>query len=161
MPINFNPGLKSAGIDPSMIELLYLASQAGVKIDLIVRGICCLRPGVPGLSENISVRSIVGRFLEHSRVYSFANGGNLEVYLGSADLMQRNLDRRVETLFPIEDAAMAAHIRNDLLEAYLQDTARARILQPDGSYVRARPNDGAAPFDCQANFAIGHYAPLD
>jgi polyphosphate kinase len=151
----------NALVDPSMIELLYLASQAGVKIDLIVRGICCLRPGVPGLSENISVRSIVGRFLEHSRVYSFANGGNLEVYLGSADLMQRNLDRRVETLFPIEDAAMAAHIRNDLLEAYLQDTARARILQPDGSYVRARPNDGAAPFDCQANFAFGHYAPLD
>jgi len=151
----------NAVVDPSMIDLLYQASRAGVKVDLIARGICCLRPGIPGLSENISVRSIVGRFLEHSRIFYFANGGADEVYLGSADLMQRNLDRRVETLFPIEDSAMIAHIRDNLLAVYLRDTMRARILLPDGAYVRARPEDGAAPFDSQAVFAAGHETPPD
>ncbi len=146
----------NAVVDPSMIDLLYQASRAGVKIDLIARGICCLRPGVPGLSENISVRSVVGRFLEHSRIFYFGNGGADEVYLGSADLMQRNLDRRVETLFPIEDASLIAHIRDDLLMVYLHDTARARILSPDGSYLRAQPEDGATPIDSQAFFAAGH-----
>jgi polyphosphate kinase len=148
-------------VDPPMIDLLYQASRAGVKIDLIARGICCLRPGIPGLSENISVRSVVGRFLEHSRVYYFGNGGADEVYLGSADLMQRNLDRRVETLFPIEDPALVAHIRDDLLAVYLCDTARARILLPDGAYVRAQPEEGAAPIDSQALFAAGHDTPPD
>jgi len=146
-------------VDPSMIELLYRASRVGVRMDLIVRGICCLRPGVPGLSEHISVRSVVGRFLEHSRIYYFENGGEPEVYLGSADLMQRNLDRRVETLFPIEDRGMVAHIRNDLLGIYLADNIRAHILQPDGTYIRAHPNDGETPIDSQATFAAGHDTP--
>jgi polyphosphate kinase len=131
-------------IDPTMIDLLYRASQAGVQIDLIVRGMCCLRPGIPGLSERIHVRSIVGRFLEHGRIYYFANGGADEVYLGSADLMQRNLDRR-----------------DYLLQTYLRDNVRARILLPDGSYVRAQPADGEAPIDCQAIFAAGHTTPPD
>jgi polyphosphate kinase len=151
----------NAVVDPPMIELLYQASRAGVKVDLIARGICCLRPGIPGLSEHISVRSIVGRFLEHSRIYYFANGGADEVYLGSADLMQRNLDRRVETLFPIEDSALVAHIRDKLLTVYLRDTMRARILLPDGTYMRAQPEDGAAPIDSQAVFAAGHETPPD
>ncbi|HJZ46256.1 MAG TPA: RNA degradosome polyphosphate kinase, partial [Roseiflexaceae bacterium] len=144
---------------PPMIELLYQASRVGVKIDLIVRGICCLRPGVPGLSENISVRGVVGRFLEHSRIYYFENGGDPAVYLGSADLMQRNLDRRVETLFPIEDAAMIRHIRDQLLAIYLNDNSRAKLLMPDGSYARAQPEHGAAPLDSQAFFAAGHDIP--
>jgi len=148
-------------VDPAMIELLYRASQAGVQIDLIARGICCLCPGVIGQSENITVRSIVGRFLEHSRIYYFANGGQDEVYLGSGDLMQRNLDRRIETLFPLKDEALIAHIRDQVLAVYLRDTVRARLLQPDGSYVRARPEDDDAPIDSQAVFAAGHEAPLE
>jgi polyphosphate kinase len=149
----------NAVVDPQVIDMLYRASQVGVKVDLIARGICCLRPGVPGLSENIQVRSIVGRFLEHSRIYYFANGGVPEVYLGSADLMQRNLDRRVETLFPIEDRAMVAHIRTDLLDVYLRDNARARVLRPNGSYVRLQPAEGEAAIDSQAVFAAGHDIP--
>jgi polyphosphate kinase len=149
----------NALVDPTMIDLLYQASRVGVRIDLIVRSICCLRPGVPGLSENISVRSVVGRFLEHSRIYYFENGGEPEVYLGSADLMQRNLDRRVETLFPIEDRAMVAHIRNDLLEIYLADNIRAHILQPEGIYLRAHPKENETPIDSQATFAAGHDIP--
>jgi polyphosphate kinase len=148
-------------VDPQMIDLLYRASRAGVKIELIARGICCLRPGIPGMSEHITVRSIVGRFLEHSRVYYFANGGEDEIYLGSADLMQRNLDRRVETLFPLEDSALVAHVRDSLLAVYLRDNTRARILLPDGSYVRAQPEDGAAPVDSQAVFTAGHDTPPD
>jgi polyphosphate kinase len=146
-------------VDPKMIALLYQASRVGVKIDLVVRGICCLRPGVPGLSENISVRSVVGRFLEHSRIYYFENGGEPEIYLGSADLMQRNLDRRVETLFPIEDHGMVTHIRDNLLAVYLADNTRAHLLQPDGTYLRAHPSDGAKPIDSQAVFAAGHDIP--
>jgi polyphosphate kinase len=148
-------------VDPPMIELLYQASRVGVAIDLVVRGMCCLRPGVPGLSENIRVRSVVGRFLEHSRIYYFENGGDPAVYLGSADLMQRNLDRRVETLFPIEDAAMIKHIREDLLATYLNDNSRARLLMPDGSYTRAQPEDSAMALDSQAFFAAGHDIPPD
>jgi polyphosphate kinase len=151
----------NALVDPAMIDLLYRASQAGVRVDLVVRSICCLRPGVPGLSENITVRSVVGRFLEHSRIYYFDNGGAGEVYLGSADLMQRNLDRRVETLFPLEDPAMIAHVRDDLLAVYLADNSRARLLLPDGSYVRARPLEGEPPIDSQAVFAAGHDVPHD
>ena len=117
-------------VDPTIIAALYEASNHGVKIDLIVRGICCLVPQVPGLSENIVVRSIVGRFLEHSRVYYFYNGGNEQIYLGSADLMQRNLDRRVETLFPIEDKGIKKSIKETLLDVSLKENQNARILLP-------------------------------
>ncbi len=122
-------------VDRKMIKALYRASQAGVQIDLIVRGICCLRPGVPGVSENVRVRSIVGRFLEHSRVYFFRNGGNSEVYVGSADLMPRNIDRRVEVIFPIEDERLRKEIVEEILEVQLRDTAKGHLLMPDGSYV--------------------------
>jgi polyphosphate kinase len=149
----------NALVDPHMIELLYQASRVGVKVELIVRGMCCLRPGVAGLSENIIVRSVVGRFLEHSRIYYFENGGEPVVYLGSADLMQRNLDRRIETLFPIEDPAIIRHIRENLLAAYLNDNTRAKLLMPDGSYRRAQPEPGAEPRDSQAFFSVGHDTP--
>lgn len=139
-------------VDPATIEVLYRASQAGVRIDLIVRGICCLRPGIPGISETIRVRSLVGRFLEHSRVYYFGNGDDPETYLGSADLMQRNLDARVETLFPIEDPALGAAIRTNLLDRELADTSNARELLPAGCYERVRPEPGEQPFDSQAWF---------
>jgi polyphosphate kinase len=142
----------NALVDRRMIDLLYRASQCGVKIDLIVRGMCCLRPGIAGLSENIEVRSIVARFLEHSRVYSFENGGQPEIIVGSADLMTRNLDRRVETLFPIEDAQIVAQIRA-MLSIYLRDTMRARILLPDGSYQYATAAAGEEPLHSQAYFA--------
>jgi polyphosphate kinase len=120
--------------DPRTIALLYDASRAGVKIDMIVRGICCLRPGVKGQSENIRVISVVGRFLEHSRVFFFGNNGTPEVYVGSADLMERNLDRRVELVFPIEDSALAAFIVKEALEIPLGKNVRVRTLLSDGSY---------------------------
>ncbi len=145
----------NALVDPEIISLLYRASQVGVEIDLIVRGICSLRPGVPGVSENIRVKSIVGRFLEHSRIYSFGNNGNEEIYLGSADLMERNLDKRVETLFPIEDPLLRDAIRREVLDRELEDTVNSSILLPDGSYVHARPEPGEPPFDCQDWF-ISH-----
>ncbi len=130
---------------------LYAASQAGVDIDLIVRGSCCLVPGVPGLSDNIRVRSIVGRFLEHDRAYYFMNGGNEEVWLGSADLMPRNLDRRVETLFPVRDPEHIRWIADVFLPAYLADNVKARLLQPDGSYKQASP-DGRPRVCAQERF---------
>jgi polyphosphate kinase len=145
----------NALVDPAIIYALYRASQAGVRIDLIVRGICCLRPGLPGVSETIQVRSIVGRFLEHSRVYYFGNGGDEEILLGSADMMQRNLDGRVETLFPIDDPVLRIAIRDRLLTPALADTVNARELLPDGSYKRIRPKPGEAPFDSQ-NWFISH-----
>ena len=145
----------NALVDPEIIYALYRASQAGVRIDLIVRGICCLRPGLPGVSETIQVRSIVGRFLEHSRVYYFRNGGDEEILLGSADMMQRNLDGRVETLFPIDDPVFRIAIRDRLLTPALADTVNARELLPDGSYKRIRPKPGEAPFDSQ-NWFISH-----
>jgi polyphosphate kinase len=120
--------------DTAMIQELYRASQADVNIDLIVRGICCLRPGVPGVSERISVRSIVGRFLEHSRIYAFENGGNPRAFIGSADLMERNLDRRVEVLCPVLDRHLLEYLRETVLGAYLRDTARATVLGADGVY---------------------------
>ncbi len=129
----------NALVDPKMIRLLYAASQAGVQIDLIVRGMCSLRPQVPGLSDNIRVRSIVGRYLEHSRIYYFHHGGSPKLYLGSADLMERNLDRRVEQLFPILDPTAMKYIVDTLLMTYLHDNLRARELQPDGRYVRVAP----------------------
>ncbi|MFN8499729.1 MAG: polyphosphate kinase 1 [Anaerolineae bacterium] len=136
-------------VDKQMIPLLYKASQAGVKIDLLVRGMCTLRPGVPGVSDNIRVISIVGRFLEHSRLYYFRNGGQDEVYLGSADLRTRNLDRRVEILFPVEDERLIRQVRDEILATYLADTAKARILLPDGRYERVTPLPGAPPFNAQ------------
>jgi polyphosphate kinase len=127
----------NALLDRNVIKALYEASQAGVKIDLIVRGMCALRPGVRGVSDRITVRSIVGRFLEHSRIYYFANGGEEEIYLGSADWMPRNLYERVEVLFPVKDELLRERVRREILESYLADNLKARILQKDGSYVRA------------------------
>ena len=136
-------------VDPQTISALYEASNAGVKIDLIVRGICCLVPGVEGLSENIKVRSIVGRFLEHSRVFYFYNDGNEEMYMGSADMMQRNLDGRVETLFPIEDEKIRTEVMKSLIKAALKDNQKARMLLPDMSYQMVVPLNGAKPVNSQ------------
>jgi polyphosphate kinase len=116
-----------------------VASQAGLKIDLLVRGTCCLRPGIKGVSDNIRVISIVGRFLEHSRIYYFHNGGKEEIYLGSADLMPRNLDRRVEALFPIQDEDMIRRIHDDILKVYMNDNTKARRMHPDGTYEHIKP----------------------
>jgi polyphosphate kinase len=127
----------NALLEPSVIEALYQASQAGVEIDLIVRGLSILRPGVRGLSERIRVRSIVGRFLEHSRIFHFANGGNDEIYLGSADWMPRNLFERCEVAFPVRDLAAKARILDEILPALLADTVKARLQKADGSYIRA------------------------
>ena len=140
-------------VDRSMIELLYRASQAGVQCDLLVRGICCLRPGAPGVSENIRVISIVGRYLEHSRIYYFRNGGHEEMYIGSADLMPRNLTYRVETVFPVRDPAILRHLRDDVLETYLADNVRARVMQPHGGYVRAIPLADEPAIDSQTVLA--------
>jgi polyphosphate kinase len=129
-------------VDPVMISTLYCASQAGVKIDLIARGICCLRPGVPGVSDNIRVISIVGRFLEHSRVYYFRNNGNEEIYSGSADLMPRNLDRRVETIWPILDPQLRNRVRDEVLLLQLRDNVKARELSTDGTYHYVARKDG-------------------
>jgi polyphosphate kinase len=138
-------------VDDRLIRALYRASQAGAQIDLIVRGICCLRPGVPGVSENIRVISILGRFLEHSRIYYFENAGEPEAYLGSADLMPRNLDRRVEILFPIKDPGIRDYLRDAVLEVDLcQRNVRARVLQPDGSYLRRQPAPGEKAVESQA-----------
>lgn len=131
----------NALVDKQMIQRLYQASQAGVQVDLIVRGICCLRPGLPGLSENIRVISVVGRFLEHSRIYYFHNSGVEEIYLGSADLMPRNIDRRVEVLFPVSDSTQIRYIRNEVLAAYLADNTKARRLLPDGKYEYVGADD--------------------
>ena len=136
--------------DRDVIEALYDASQAGVQIDLLVRGICCLLPGVPGLSERVRVRSVVGRFLEHDRIYWFHRGGKPVVYIGSADWMDRNLERRVEVLTPILDHDHATHLRNVVLQAYLDDTMRTREMQPDGSYVRVA--EGLDPIDVHQLF---------
>ena len=136
-------------VDMEMIQLLYQASQAGVQVDLFVRGMCCLRPGIKGVSDNIRVSSIVGRYLEHSRLYYFQNNGIEEVYLGSADLMPRNLNHRVEVVFPVESRKQVRFLREKILEAYLKDNTRARILQADGSYKRATKEDEGKRFDVQ------------
>jgi polyphosphate kinase len=136
-------------LDRNIVQELYRASQAGVEIDLIVRGMCGLRPGVRGVSNRIRVRSIVGRFLEHSRIFYFANGGEEEVYLGSADWMPRNLYERVEVTFPVKDAMLQQRIRTEILEAYLCDTAKARLLRADGSYVRPKLPAAASGFNAQ------------
>jgi polyphosphate kinase len=149
----------NALLDRNVVMALYEASQAGVKIDLIVRGICALRPGVRGVSDNITVRSIVGRFLEHSRIYYFANGGEEEIYLGSADWMPRNLYERVEVLFPVKDEFLRQRVRQEILESYLADNVKSRILQKDGTYIRAwraqgRRKPPALGFNAQ-EFLIG------
>jgi polyphosphate kinase len=138
--------------DAEIVEALYEASQAGVEIDLIVRGICTLRPGLRGLSENIRVRSIVGRLLEHSRVYYFENGGEPEVFMGSSDWMPRNLDRRVEVITPVEVPALKDFLITEYLTAYLRDTAKARELGADGRYYRVQPAPGKDEFNCQLAF---------
>jgi polyphosphate kinase len=143
--------------DDQMIRVLYKAAQAGVSIDLIVRGICSLRPAVPGVSDNIRVRSVVGRFLEHSRIFWFRNDGNEEMYIGSADLMERNLDRRVETLTPVRDAEIVAHLRDVVLAAYLRDTDRAMMLDAAGRYTR--PDAAAGRFNAM-EFLLKQYADL-
>jgi polyphosphate kinase len=142
----------NALVDQEIIEKLYEASVAGVKIDLIIRGICCLRPGVPALSENIRVVSIVGRFLEHSRIYYFQNASDAVVYLSSADWMPRNLVRRVEVAFPIEDPALKKEIIEEILPAFLNDRIKARELQPDGTYVRLHPPEGEPASQAQLFF---------
>jgi polyphosphate kinase len=132
----------NALVDTEVIRALYRASRAGVPIDLIVRGICCLRPGLSGTSESIRVRSIVGRYLEHSRIFYFRNGGNEEIYLGSADLMPRNIDHRVEVLFPLEDPKLIRRVRDEVLAVYLADNVKARRMLPTGTYARKKATDG-------------------
>jgi polyphosphate kinase len=150
-------------VDKEIVRSLYQASQAGVDIDLIVRGICSLRPGIRGLSDRIRVRSIVGRFLEHSRIFYFENGGEPEVYLGSADWMPRNLHERVEVLFPLKNPLLRDRVVHEILAAYLADNVKARFLQKDGRYLRPwqspkgrskRPPRGASVFNAQ-DFLIG------
>lgn len=150
----------NALVDEWFIRLLYEASQAGVKIDLLVRGICCLRPGIPGISENIRVTSIIGRFLEHSRIFYFNNGGNEEIYLGSADMMPRNLYRRVEVVFPVEDQRLLRFLRDELLARYLSDCIKARYMQPDGTYVRSQHTHTDDCIAAQYSF-IGHRPPWE
>ena len=135
--------------EENIMQALYRASQAGVEIDLIVRGICCLKPGIPGLSDNIRVRSIIGRFLEHTRIYHFHHGGDDLVYCSSADWMDRNLFNRVETCFPVNDPVLKAQILEQGLHIYLRDNTRAWELQPDGRYQRAQPQEGEASFIAQ------------
>ena len=144
----------NAVTDDRMIRLLYRASQAGVGVDLIARGICCLRPGVPGVSERIRVRSVVGRFLEHSRLLWFQNGGDDEMFVGSADMMERNLDRRFEVLMPVRDARVLTYLRDVIVSAYLKDTARAYRLESDGRYTPPTPSPGG--FDAQQALLL-HY----
>ena len=148
-------------VDRLLVRALYRASRAGVKIELIVRGACCLRPGVAGWSDNIRVISVIGRFLEHSRIYYFGNGGEDEVYLGSADLMERNLDRRVEVVFPVEDRGCAAEIRDEIIPAYWRDTANSWELQPEGTYRRIEPAPGATPFDVHSWLINRYKLPSD
>ena len=138
--------------DLALIRALYNASEAGVSIDLIIRGICMLRPGIPGVSSNIRVRSIVGRFLEHSRLFFFGNNGKEEMFIGSADWMYRNLSRRVEVLVPIKDARLRQYLKESVLAAYLRDNVNARELRADGNYVRVKPADGEKRFDAQLEF---------
>lgn len=139
----------NALVDPKMIALLYRASMAGVQIDLLVRGICCLRPGVPGLSENIRVRCLLGRFLEHARIYYFRNGGDEEIYLSSADLMQRNLNRRVEVMFPVEAPDLRRRLLDEVIRIEMADNVKSRELLPDGSYRRIEPGPGDEVIEAQ------------
>ena len=141
-------------VDAVIIKKLYQASQVGVKVDLITRGICSLKPGIKGLSENIRVISILGRFLEHSRVYYFHNDGEEEIFLGSADLMPRNLNQRVEILFPVEDRVLVRQIRKNILELYLSDNVKARIMKSDGTYTRLKPHSSRKAKNAQQIFIV-------
>ncbi len=145
--------------DLDTIDALYRASQAGVKIDLLVRGACMLRPGVPGLSQTVEVRSVVGRFLEHSRIFYFANGGKDEVYIGSADWMARNFDRRVEVVTPVLDPHLKSYLKDIVLPAYLRDNVTARILTADGIYKKPQLGPDEEPFNCQLFFEGRNSAP--
>jgi polyphosphate kinase len=136
-------------IEPGVIRALYHASGAGVQIKLLVRGVCCLRPGVPGISENIEVRSVLGRFLEHSRVFYFGNDGQPELYLSSADWMPRNFFRRVEVAFPIKDSKLRDRVAEESLFSYMRDNTCAWILQKDGGYLRQSPAPGEQPYSVQ------------
>jgi len=136
-------------LDKNMVQELYRASQAGVQVDLIVRGICSLNPGIRGISDRIHVRSIVGRFLEHSRIYYFQNGGDEEIYLGSADWMPRNLHERVEVVFPLRDPLLRDRVKSEILAAYLADNVKARVLQRGGGYIREEAKGKTAPFSAQ------------
>lgn len=146
-------------VDKAMIKLLYRASQAGVKIDLLIRGTCCLRPGLEGISENIQVTSIVGRFLEHSRIYYFLNGGQEKIFLGSADMMPRNIDRRVEVLFPVEEQRLIHQVRDEVLGIYLRDTVKSRRMNSDGSYARVVPESPDSLLNSQ-EWLIQHHLAL-
>lgn len=145
--------------DLDTVDALYRASQAGVKIDLIVRGSCMLRPGVPGLSQTVHVRSIVGRFLEHSRIFHFANGGDHEVYIGSADWMSRNMDRRVEVVTPVRDEQLKSYLKDVVVPAYLRDNIAARILTAEGTYQKPQIGVGEEPFHSQLFFEGRNSAP--
>ena len=145
--------------DPKVIRALYKASQTGVKIDLVVRGMCCLRPGIAGVSHNIQVRSIIGRFLEHTRVFYFLNGGDEKIYLSSADWMERNLDKRVETCFPVEGKKLIMRVKKEL-ESYLTDNTQAWVLQPDGRYVRLQPTGNQNPRSAQSGLLEKLTAPV-
>lgn len=146
-------------VDPGMIRQLYRAAHAGVRVDLIVRGICCLRPGLPGLSENLRVISVVGRFLEHSRIYYFRNGGRQQVFLGSADLMPRNIDRRVEVMFPVEDPRLVRQLHDEVLAVYLADKVKARELRADGGYARPAVRAGQGGVNAQEQFLMSRLPP--
>jgi polyphosphate kinase len=146
----------NALVDKPFIRQLYRASRAGVRCDLLVRGICCLRPGIPGVSDNIQVTSIVGRFLEHSRIYWFHNGGQDEAYMGSADLMPRNLNRRVEIIFPVRDRAIVRRLREEILATYMRDTVKARRMHADGTYEHIAPADGEEPLNAMEWFIAYH-----
>ena len=145
-------GKMNALVEPSVIDALYRASQAGVTIDLIIRGICCLRPGLPTVSERIRVFSVVDKFLEHSRIFYFENAGNPEVFLGSADWMPRNFFRRIELLCPIEDPRLMTRVTDEILRILLSDNVKARQLLADGTYVRGAPADGQLPVRSQVVF---------
>jgi polyphosphate kinase len=139
----------NALVDKACIKALYEASRAGVRVDLQVRGICCLRPGVDRVSENIDVTSVVGRFLEHVRIFYFRNGGDEEIFMGSADLMPRNLDGRVETLFPVKDERLKRAVRDDILFLHLRDNLQSRRLLPDGTYERVEVESDEPPLSSQ------------
>jgi polyphosphate kinase len=136
-------------VDHEIIQSLYRASQAGVQVDLIIRGVCCLKPGVSGVSDNIRVRSVIDRFLEHPRIFYFSNNGDEEIYVGSADWMPRNFFRRIEVVFPVKDEVHKRRLRDEILEASLRDNVKARIICTDGTYQRVSRDKDEAPFRSQ------------